>query len=92
MKNNLDQIEIMIIKIDDKANEIIRLLKKNQKIQSEDVFIDNDELLKILNISKRLLQDWRKANIIPYTQIGNKIFYNYSDIIQLMKSNRIPKK
>lgn len=52
-------------------------------------FMDNSEFMQFMNISRRTAQTWRNDKIISYSQIGSKIYYRYSDIEKLLKSNHI---
>lgn len=67
----------------------IEALLKTKQNNPDDVFLDNQEFLQTMNISKRLAQGWRDEKIIAYSQIGNKIYYRMSDIIKLLENNRI---
>jgi excisionase family DNA binding protein len=42
---------------------------------------------KILNISRRTLQDYRTEGKIPYYLVGGKILYKESDIEKLLTEN-----
>jgi hypothetical protein len=66
------------------------LEEKLKKIQSvKDVFLDNQEFLQVMNISKRTAQTWRDNRIIAYSQVGAKIYYRVSDIEELLNKNYI---
>jgi len=69
---------------------LIRLeaLLKTKQGQSEDVFVDNQEFLQIMNISKRTAQAWRDQKVIAFSQVGNKIYYRMGDIMTLLKKSR----
>jgi hypothetical protein len=63
------------------------LLKRLDQIQQEvsnkqkspvDTFIDNQEFIQIMNVSKRTAQSWRDEGIISFSQIGSKIYYRMS--------------
>lgn len=43
-------------------------------------WLDNQDVCMILNISKRSLQNYRDNGILPYTQIGHKMYYKADDI------------
>lgn len=47
-------------------------------------WLDNGEVCRLLNISKRTLQTYRDNGILPYSQINHKIFYKSSDIEMLL--------
>ncbi len=59
-----------------------------KKIQyNNDVFLDNQEFLQVMNISKRTAQSWRDEGIISFSQVGSKIYYRFSDIEELLNKN-----
>jgi len=75
------------------------LLKRLDQIQSEvsnkqkstvDTFVDTQEFIQIMNISKRLAQEWRDKGIIPFSQIGSKIYYRMTDIQALLDKHYKP--
>jgi len=73
-------------------NKILQNLQEiNQKLMklqyNGDVFLDNQEFLQVMNISKITAQIWRDSGIIAYSQIGAKIYYRYSDIEELLNKN-----
>jgi excisionase family DNA binding protein len=43
-------------------------------------WLTSEEVCHILKISKRTLQSYRDREILPYAQIGRKIYYKASDI------------
>ena len=71
-------------------NELKLQLKKLQ--YNNDVFLDNQEFLQVMNISKRTAQQWRDSGIIAYSQVGAKIYYRFSDIEDLLNKNHIKAK
>lgn len=50
-------------------------------------WVSNDDASNLLNVSKRQLYEYRKRNMLPYAQIGRKIFYKVSDLNQLLTKN-----
>ena len=53
-------------------------------------WLDNEEVCGILSIGKRTLQSYREKRIIPYTQIGHKIYYKPQDIEALLRQSHKP--
>ena len=51
-------------------------------------FITDCELSGILRISRRTLQEYRSAGIIPYYLICGKVLYMESEIEQFLEENR----
>ena len=72
-----------IIKRMDDINTALVQKQKNP----EDVFVDNQEFIQLMNISKRTAQAWRDDGIISFSQVGSKIYYRMSDIQKLLDSN-----
>lgn len=72
-----------IMKRMDEMNVAIIQKQKNP----DDVFLDNQEFIQLMNISKRTAQGWRDEGIISFSQIGSKIYYRMSDIQKLLTSN-----
>lgn len=66
----------------------IEAMLKIKQGNPDDVFVDNQEFLQIMNISKRLAQIWRDQKLIAFSQVGNKIYYRMCDITNLLQKNR----
>jgi hypothetical protein len=92
MNNFYDEAEKVLKRLDDKVTLIAAQLKMGANQNPEDIFFDNQEMLKLMNISKRTLQEWRDTNYIGFSQLGNKIYYTLADVQKLMKENYNPKK
>lgn len=61
-------------------------LEENQK-SPDSIFLDNQEFIQLMNISKRTAQTWRDEGIVSFSQIGSKIYYKMSDIEKLLNKN-----
>jgi hypothetical protein len=57
----------------EKLNADVTTLKN--KAAPEAGYIDNYDLLKLLQVSNRTLQRWRYTKRLPYTRIGKKFYY-----------------
>lgn len=85
-----------VITIDSKAYQdlINRLDKLSAEILEKQngmskKFIDNQEFLLLMNISKRTAQNWRDNQIIAFSQVGHKIYYKLSDVEELINRYKI---
>lgn len=58
--------------------------KLDSKVDPEDDFIDNQEFLLKMKISKRTAQTWRDEGKISFSQVGNKIYYKVADVQELL--------
>ncbi|MEJ5266855.1 MAG: helix-turn-helix domain-containing protein [Bacteroidales bacterium] len=50
-------------------------------------WLDNQDILLLLKISKRTLQSYRDERKIPFSQVGAKIYYKASDVEKFLKKN-----
>ena len=55
-------------------------------------WLDNDEVCRILKISKRTLQTLRDNGILAYSQISHKTYYRQEDVDNVIKDVRDRKK
>lgn len=62
-----------------------RLNAKNDP--KKDTFLDNQEFLLLMKISKRTAQTWRYEGRISFSQVGNKIYYKLSDVEKLLNEH-----
>ena len=69
-----------------KINEIHE--KVNAKTApKQEVFLDNEEFIKTMKISRRTAQTWRDEGKISFSQVGNKIYYKLSDVEKTMQDH-----
>jgi hypothetical protein len=54
------------------------------------IFFDNQQFCILLNISKKLANEWRNNKVIAYSKIGMKYYYRLSDIYIMLQSNYYP--
>ena len=87
-----------VITIDSDAfAEIVKMLKgldtKFNKLEFDakypltEKWLDNQEVMQLLNVSKRTLQMYRDESLIAFSQIGNKMYYKTTDVEQFFKDN-----
>ena len=58
------------------------------KIYKENVsseWIENDELSRLLALSKRQLKGYRERGLLGYTMVGNKIYYKRREVERFIK-------
>ena len=73
--------------IEERLDDLLLMLKDKQRTNPDQVFFDTQEFLQIMNICKRTAQHWRDSGLIGYCQIGYKIYYRLSDILELLNKN-----
>jgi len=52
-------------------------------------WIDGQDVMQTLHISPRTLQNLRSNGTLPYSRIGNKIYYLRRDILKILSDNYI---
>ena len=82
--------EVAVIK--ERLDEISISLKQKQRTEPDQIWYDNQEFIQIMNISKRTAAYWRTEKIVSYSQVGSKIYYRLSDILELLEKYSIPAK
>src|SRR5690606_41890374 len=75
-----DQYTELVARLDEITQ---RLNAKNEPKQ--DTFLDNQELLMLMRISKRTAQTWRDEGRISFSEGGNKIYYRLSEVEKLLQ-------
>jgi len=68
------------------SNQLDEIFQQNPL---QEIWLDNQDVCRILKISKRTLQNYRDNGILPYSQISNKIYYKSSDIEKHLETNYI---
>jgi len=65
----------------------IELLRQSRAEVLKDTWIDNQDVLQTLHISKRTLQTLRTNGTLPYSKVKGKFYYKVADIEQLLQEN-----
>jgi len=70
------------------SEEIKELHKKfDNRYTYKNKWLNRQETCNYLNISIRTLQSYRDKGILPFSQIGAKIYYKSSDIESILERN-----
>ena len=69
--------------------ELLEEIRKILKPQSETrEWLKSAEVMKLLNCSAGTLQSLRINGTLPFAKIGGTLYYEYSDVTQLLSSNK----
>jgi hypothetical protein len=63
---------------------------QNAAMPPEQQVLDDVQLRKELNVSKRTTAYWREKNMIIYSQPSGKVFYKRSDVLAFLKKYEVP--
>ncbi|MDR2824151.1 MAG: helix-turn-helix domain-containing protein [Prevotellaceae bacterium] len=72
------------ISLDDLTDEELDKLVEYSFLED---WIDSQDVMQALHISPRTLQTLRTNGILPYSRIGNKIYYLRRDITKILSDN-----
>lgn len=76
----MDRIEMFVEKVEN--------LCDRSRTKPMSVWLDNQDVCLMLNVSPRTLQSMRDRGILAYSQISHKIFYRAEDVHRLVSSAR----
>ena len=62
---------------------------RQETMNTDDMWVDSQDVCKFLKISERTLQRLRTNRIITYSVIGGKTYYTISEIKRILKAKRI---
>lgn len=79
--------DLMEFKID-LLQEIKKMIQSPEPKTSKK-WIKSKEVIKLLNISPRTLQNLRINGTLTYTKIGGTIYYDNTDIEKLLNKNKV---
>lgn len=74
----------------DTLEQIIDLITRRNADDSNSEWIESDEARKRLGVSPKTWQNYRDQRLIPFSQIGRKIYVNRADLDAFLRKHRIP--
>ncbi|WP_396167327.1 helix-turn-helix domain-containing protein [Flavobacterium sp.] len=77
-----DQFSDLMSKLDLIQNQL-----NTKGDNKKETFLDNQEFLLLMKISKRTAQTWRDEGKISFSQVGSKIYYKLSDVEKLLQEH-----
>lgn len=84
-----DKLIILTEQAFDQLNDKLDLILRSSNENSQR-WLNNNDVMKILDVSRSTLQTYRDKQQIPFYQIGRKILYKYADVEKLLEQFRIP--
>jgi hypothetical protein len=91
----MTEIIDLILKLSQEIKTIKAYLQQYQKTRLErfnEAWIDGQDVMQSLHISKRTLQTLRDNGTLPYSRVNGKFFYKLSDIEKMLEANYQPSK
>jgi hypothetical protein len=82
-----EAIHFFFTGMDEMLNCISEALKNRTPHLNGEKFLTGKDVCRMLHISVRTLQEWRRQEKIPYIRLKGKILYRESEIIRCVGSN-----
>lgn len=88
-------LKIIDERVFEKMKQLIKMLHERSKNlvpkSAKGEWMDNQDVIQLLDISGRTLQSYRDRGVLPYSQIGHKCYYKLTDVQQLLEKSRMNK-
>lgn len=65
--------------------QVKRSLSPTNRLKEQ--WIDGQEVMQLLHISKRTLQSLRDTKALPYSRIKGKFYYKVADVLAILETN-----
>ena len=97
MKKEENQMNFAIVSQDfltemkQEISELKSILSEKTEEEKNSEWIESVKIPKLLGISRKTWQTYRDRRLIPFSQIGSKIYVKRSDLDEFMKNHRIEK-
>ena len=69
----------------DRLKDMLGSLVKQRQCFDGDTLLDNSDMCRLLNITKRTLARYRQKKLVRYYMIDRKVFYRASEVEEFMK-------
>ena len=76
--------EGMLESFSELTGKVCKLTERNTGMKT---WLDNEDVCRILNISKRTLQSYRDSGKLAFSQINHKIYYKPNDVETFLQKN-----
>ncbi|MCD8282122.1 MAG: helix-turn-helix domain-containing protein [Prevotella sp.] len=75
----------------DRQDELLLAIKSRGEVQGDlsgDIRLyDNQDVCRLLQVSKRTLQRYRSIGVLSYKVVGKKTYYTEADILRFLSNN-----
>lgn len=71
----------------DSLRQELKIEKAKTSKKLSEIWLDNQEVMELLKISPRTLQNLRDSKSLPFSKVGGKIYYKASDVEKILNEN-----
>jgi Helix-turn-helix domain len=86
----MTDVVTMLVQLSNSFEDVrnyVMALKKSELQTFKETWVDGQEVMQTLHISKRTLQSLRDSGTLPYSRINGKFYYKIADLGNLLESN-----
>lgn len=84
---DMEPMASILLSIRKSMRKADRLSESYRPMLNGERYITDREMSKRLHISRRTMQEYRNAGLLPYMILGGKALYRESDVQRLLDSN-----
>lgn len=83
------RIEQLCTELERKIHQLDEQIAKVKRPAEEEI-LDDVDLCRRLNVSKRTTATWRECRMLKFSIVRGKIYYLYADVLLMLKHNAVP--
>lgn len=84
---DMEPMASILLSIRKSMRKADRLSESYRPMLNGERYITDREMTKRLHISRRTMQEYRNAGLLPYMILGGKVLYRESDVQRLLDNN-----
>ncbi len=73
----------------DKLDRLAEMIENRNSTDRDAEWLESEAARKLLGVSSKTWQNYRDQRVIPFSQIGRKIYVNRADLDAFLRSHRI---
>ena len=73
----------------EKLDRLTEMVERSQNVDSGSEWLESEDARKLLGVSPKTWQNYRDQRLIPFSQIGRKIYVNHADINNFLHKHRL---
>lgn len=82
LTKNFQKMKISIAKLEEVS-------RANLGSEVVEPIYNTEQLLELLQVSRRTLQDWRDKGLIEFSAVRGKFYYRYSSVMKMLENHSI---
>ena len=75
--------------LNDKLDRLAEMIENRNSTDRDAKWLESEAARKLLGVSPKTWQNYRDQRVIPFSQIGRKIYVNRADLDAYLRSHRI---